>query len=289
MHDHGSTLAARGRRLFAAALFLAAWLALDGTAESRTPAEHAVAMTDLVSGGIFLGGDQSGTKSSEGSADDTERLLTKMEEQLRARPAKYAPASEYRARCAASGQHDRAINFFKTISARDPNDARAQIELASAYVDKIPTCGGLTTSLCRGSLARKSLSRLNKVIARDRDSWVAFYCRGMNHLHWPRAFRHADNAAEDFQRCIELQHGDPTGDVKAYYVRAHIGLGDAHAKAKQFGRAIAAWREGLKRFPHSVELKERLTVKGGRAILAFVERQRSLDRPVDTSLAFLDP
>ena len=166
---------------------------------------------------------------------------------------------------------------------------RLRIELASAYVDKIPTCRGITKSLCRGSLARKSLDRLDEVIAQDRDCWVAFYCRGMNHLHWPRVLRHADDAVKDFKRCIELQGRDPAGNSKPYYVRTHIGLGDANVKAKQYDQAIAAWQEGLDLFPHSPELKERLAIKGHRAMLKFVERQRGLDRPVDTSLAFLDP
>jgi hypothetical protein len=44
----------------------------------------------------------------------------------------------------------------------------------------------------------------------------------------------------------------------------------------------------LKAFPDSKELKARLDTRGDEAQLDYVESQRSLDKPVDTSLAFLD-
>ena len=223
-------------------------------------------------------------------ADDTvgaaqlDRQLSQMEEELRALPAEYAPASRYRARCAASGRHDRSIKFFEGLLAARSNDERVRIELASAYIDKIPTCSGLTAFMRRGTLARKSLKQLDPVIASDRDSWLAHYCRGMNHLHWPRVLGHTSDAIADFERCIELQQPDTPGNIKPYYVRSYVGLGDARTKAKQYDQAREAWRDGLKRFPQSAELKERLAVQGNSALLKFVESKRSLDKPVDTEL-----
>lgn len=236
-----------------------------------------------------LGSGQGESKSDRQTGNDLDSVLADLEERLRDRPVRYAPASEYRARCATGGRHDRAIEFFKALVARHPDDMRLRIELASAYVDKIPTCRGITKSICQGSLARKSLGQLDEVIARDRDSWVALFCRGMNHLHWPRVLRHADDAVKDFNRCLQLQKRDPAGNAKPYYAHTHVALGDAYAKAKQYERAIAAWQEGLDLFPNSAELKERLAIKSHRAMLKFVERKRGLDRPVDTALAFLDP
>lgn len=289
MKDDHRTPAPRPRYLVAVPVLLAAWLGIGGLTEGETPAKSVAARADVMPRPRILGGDPPSSSPDRRPADDPEQLLSNMEELLRQRPATYAPASEYRERCAASGRHDRAIKFFQDLLERDPDDKRVQIELASAYVDKMPTCRGITASLCKGSLARQSLARLDRVIARDRDSWVALYCRGMNHLHWPRVFRHADDAAEDFKRCLGLQPRDPAGEAPSYHVRTHIGLGDAYAKGKRYRQASEAWREGLKRFPYSAELKERLAIKDERAILAFVERRRGLDRPVDTSLAFLDP
>ena len=217
-----------------------------------------------------------------------DRQLSQMEEQLRTRPSPYAPASRYRARCATYGQHDRSITFFKDLLAERSGDNRVRIELAAAYVDKIPTCKGLTAFIRRGNLARKSLDQLDPVIANDRDSWLAYYCRGMNHLHWPRVLGHTADAVADFKRCIELQQPDTPGNTKPYYSRGYIGLGDAHTKAKQYDQARKVWREGLKRFPQSTELKGRLAVRSDSALLEYVGAKRSLDNPVDTDFSFLD-
>ncbi|MCH7886011.1 MAG: tetratricopeptide repeat protein, partial [Planctomycetes bacterium] len=140
----------------------------------------------------------------------------------------------------------------------------------------------------KGSLARQALDQVDAVIAQEGGSWVSYYVRGMNHLHWPRALRHSDDAAVDLARCVEMQEetGSPAG--QPYYVRTHIALGDAHAKAKQFQDARRAWKLGLSLFPDSVDLQQRLAMKTDGEVLKYVVNHRSLEQPVDTSLAFLD-
>jgi len=163
-----------------------------------------------------------------------------------------------------------------------------RIELSCAYIDKIPTCGGLAAIVSKGTLARKSLDQLDPLIAARGDSWVAYYCRGMNHLHWPRALRHSDDAVADLKRCIELQKDRSISGSPGEVVRTYIALGDAHTKAKQYDRARKAWRDGLTKFPGSADLSKRLAIADNTALLSYVEDQRSLQQPIDTSLSFLD-
>ncbi|MCH8965096.1 MAG: VCBS repeat-containing protein [Planctomycetes bacterium] len=217
-----------------------------------------------------------------------DQLLSELEDQLRNRPQGYALESLYRARCATYGRHDRAIRFFTRLLEQIPGDVKARIQLACAYVDKIPTCGGLATIVCKGSLSRKSLDQLDAVIARQPDSWAAHYCRGMNHLHWPRALRHSDDSVSDFERCIELQALAGAVQPSPHYVRAYIGLGDACTKAQRYDQARSAWHTGLALFPHSLALENRLAIADDGALLKFVEDQRSLQRPIDADLSFLD-
>ncbi len=217
-----------------------------------------------------------------------EQSLQQLEEQLRALPEGFALASRYRARCANAGQHDRSIKFFEDLLVAAPGNDAVRIQLANAFIDKIPTCKGLTAFMSRGTLARKSLSHLDPVIANNRSSWIAHYCRGMNHLYWPRVLGHTADAITDFKRCIELQQPDTPGSAKPYYVLTYIGLGDAHAKAKQYDQARRAWGEGLKRFPESPELKERRLIKQDSALGEYIDAKRSLDKPVRTDLSFLD-
>jgi len=169
-----------------------------------------------------------------------------------------------------------------------PENDRIKIELGCAYVDKIPTCGGLAAIVSKGTLARTALDLLDEVISADSDSWVAYYCRGMNHLHWPRALRHSDDAVLDFELCVELQKNAGAPNARPYYLRSYVALGDAHAKTKKYSAARDAWRQGQDPFPEAEELKERLAINEDDALLEFVEGQRSLQSAIDTDLSFLD-
>jgi len=88
--------------------------------------------------------------------------------------------------------------------------------------------------------------------------------RGLNHLNWPRAFRHSEDAIKDLTKCAEIQeqHGDQGG--KPYYLKVHVALGDACTKAGKYQEAREAWQHGLKVFPDAKELRARLETKDDR-------------------------
>lgn len=222
------------------------------------------------------------------SAAELEKMLSDLEARLRQSLASYTLASTYRARCAAYEQHDRSIKFFQQIVTANPTNQRARLELGCAFVDKIPTCGGMAAIVSKGTLASKSLDQFNAYLAADPDSWVGHYTRGINHLHWPRALHHSDDAARDLARCTQLQEQTRKPAGKPYFLRTHVALGDAYAKNRQFDEARKAWRQGSQIFPDAKELKDRLAIQDDAQLLKYVEGRRSLERPVDTDLSFLD-
>ena len=218
--------------------------------------------------------------------EELDKLLTEIETALRQSFGAYKLASHYRSRCAAYDQHDRAVKFFQGILATTPGHQRARLELACAFVDKIPTCGGMAAIVSKGTLARKSLDQLDAYLATDPNSWIGHYTRGMNHLHWPRALQHSGDAAKDFARCVDMQ--ERAGSPKLFHLRSYLGFGDAYVKNRQLEKGRQAWRQGLKAFPNSSDLKERLAIKDDKQLIKFVETQRSLDHPIDSDLSFLD-
>ncbi|MCH7993830.1 MAG: VCBS repeat-containing protein [Planctomycetes bacterium] len=232
--------------------------------------------------------DQGAAKAQVPPPEVVERLLGEIEKALRDDFSSYARASEYRSRCAKYAAHERAIDFFEKLSTADPASDRLKVEWACALIDKMPTCGGIAAVVSKGMLARKALDQLDIVLKRKPDSWEAVYCRAMNHLHWPRALRHSDDAEVDFRRCIELQSKDPDRAHKPFYVRAHVGLGDALTKLKQYDKARKAWQDGLKLFPDSQPLEDRLAIHKDGELLTYVEGVRNLEQAIDTGLAFLD-
>lgn len=222
------------------------------------------------------------------SAAEADRQLTTLENEMNKALDRYRVASDYRKKCAGYRQQDRAIAFFRGLATAKPDNWRARLELACAYIDKIPTCTGITAFVNRGALASKALEQLDIVVAKHPDLWVGHFARGLDHLHWPRVLRHSDDAIQDLKKCVALQEKNGGQGGHPYYLRVHIALGDACAKAGDYQQARDAWQRGLKAFPDSKALKTRLQVKDDDALLKYVESERSLDTPVDTSLAFLD-
>lgn len=212
--------------------------------------------------------------------------LEELEERVRRDPTDIALASEYRKQCVRHEAHDRSIELFAGLAKARPELHAVRLQLACAYVDKIPACSGLAAFVAQGTLAQKSLDQLDAVLAAEPDSWAALYSRGMNHLHWPRALEHSVAAAQDFQRLVELQEAD-AGETRPYYLRAYLGLGDAWAKHGDIEAARAAWERGRERFPDSEALRTRLALESAAAARAFVEATCSLESEIETDYSFL--
>jgi tetratricopeptide (TPR) repeat protein len=217
------------------------------------------------------------------SAEELERQLAAAEQAIRSGRDRWASASAYRRLAARYREHERAVRFLQGIVRETPSHS-ARIELSAAYVDEIPTCGGLAAVVCKGSLARKGLNELDIVLREAPDSWLALYTRGMNHLHWPRALRHSEDAAKDLRRCITLQEREP--EPRPYFEKPHIALGDALSKAGRHQEGRAVWKHAQALFPDSSPLAERLAIEGEEAISKFVQEQRDLEHAIDTDLAF---
>jgi tetratricopeptide (TPR) repeat protein len=140
--------------------------------------------------------------------------------------------------------------------------------------------------VCKGRLAQQALNHFDVVVEAGPQSWVGRYCRGINHLHWPRALLHNDAAAADLEAAAALQ--EKRGDVRPHYQRIYVAWGDALTKAGEPDEARTAWRKGLALFPAASDLKARLAITDDKALLRFVEAERSLEKPIDSDLSFLD-
>jgi tetratricopeptide (TPR) repeat protein len=222
------------------------------------------------------------------SAADLDKMLTEMETGLKQSMSGYKLASTYRTRCVDYEQQDRAIRFFQLILKEEPANQRARLELGCAFADKICTCGGMAAIVSKGTLANKSLDQFNAYLNTEPDSWIGHYVRGLNHLHWPRALRHSADSAKDLLRCVELQQRTGKKGMKSYYFLPYVALGDAYTKDNQMDKARQAWHQGLKLFPQAKDLKDRLAIKDNTQLLKYVEDQRSLERPINTDISFLD-
>lgn len=221
------------------------------------------------------------------SRAEQDEYLGQLEDNIRIRTRDLKIMSRYRALCAEYDRHDRSIEFLERLAGESPGIRELMVNYGSSYIDKIPTCGGLAAIVSKGTLARQSLDVLNQVVEANPNWWLGYYTRAMNHLHWPAALGHCPAAVADFRKCLELQSaGNGNSRMKPYYVRTHIGLGDAYAKDKEFTEARQAWRAGLAQFPYDADLIERLAFEDDGELRDFILEVRGLELPVDTDLSF---
>jgi tetratricopeptide (TPR) repeat protein len=170
---------------------------------------------------------------------------------------------------------DRPIRFFERLVAKNPSDANAYLNYGLAYVDKVP----VVDAISRISVANSALTQLSKSIEL-RPSWVGYYTRGTNYLFWPRFFDRAKLGVEDLETAVKMQKAGPS---KPYYAHAWVALGDAYWKTNQTEKARSAWSEGLKEFPDTPALQERLS-KQGDDLKALIQDTLDFKKRVDTNL-----
>lgn len=170
---------------------------------------------------------------------------------------------------------DRSVHFFEQLVAKNPSCANAYLNYGFAYVDKIPAAGAITQVI----LANNSLSYFTKSLEL-KPSWIGYYTRGNSYLYWPKVFGKAKSGVADLEEALKIQRA---GRKKAYHVRTYVSLGDGYWKLDDLEHAHAVWTQGLKEFPDSNALKERLS-KQGDNLQQYIEDALDPSKRVDTDL-----
>jgi tetratricopeptide (TPR) repeat protein len=183
-------------------------------------------------------------------------------------------ASEYRQAIIRHKEFDRSIEFFGKLLGNHPRSANLHLNYGFAYVDKIPVAGSITQVI----LANTALGEFAKAVDLQ-PTWLAYYTRGTSYLFWPEVFNKATLGVSDLEKALGLQ----SGPQKAYYVRTYIALGDGYCKMEQMDKARAIWQEGLRHFPDSFQLKNRLSLNGDE-LAKVIENNFNPNRRVDTDL-----
>lgn len=201
--------------------------------------------------------------------------LSSLEAALAAAPDDLRAANDYRMAVIPAKQYDRAIAFFKKLTAEHPNAANAHLNYGFAYVDKIPDAGAITQVI----LANNALGEFTKSLEL-RPSWIGLYTRGNSYLFWPRIFNRTKYGVADLSEALKMQKTEPK---RHYHVRVYVSLGDGLWKSDDLTGAINIWREGLTQFPDNPRLTARLA-KQGDELKTVIEADYDPQKRVDTSL-----
>jgi tetratricopeptide (TPR) repeat protein len=204
----------------------------------------------------------------------------------------YANIYRFKIRAYGHKYFDRSMRFFEDLVQQNPRTIMARLNKALSYVDKMPYPRlGIVR---QGILSNQSIAELDEILKLDPDCWAARYIRAMNHLHWPRKLDHAPLAIADFDTLIELQDSWGPEAQEDYFAYSYVALGDAYVKNRDtdfegmMHKARETWEEGLRRFPDSPDLKERLSIiDDEEELIAFIKKLRGLEDPVDTDLSLI--
>jgi tetratricopeptide (TPR) repeat protein len=202
--------------------------------------------------------------------------LAAYEQTLRANPTDLRTAATYRQAIIQAGQYDRAIDVFKNLVDRFPRLAEPHLNLAFAFIDKVPVSGKMRQAF----LGRDAIDQLTKAIE-IRPSPLAYYSRGLINLFYDALmFKRVPYGVADLERGFGMVHDRP---LRPYHARFYVTMGDAYWKAKDTPRAKTVWKEGLQLFPDNIDLRRRV-VREGKDLEWTVRDVIDPDRRVDTSL-----
>jgi tetratricopeptide (TPR) repeat protein len=170
---------------------------------------------------------------------------------------------------------DRPIKFFEQVVSKNPTSANAFLNYGLAYVDKVPVVDAFT----RVSVANAALAQFSRSLEL-RPSWVGYYTRGTSYLFWPRFFGRAKLGVADLETVVKMQGAGPK---KPYYAHAWVALGDGYWKIDEPEKARSAWSAGLKEFPDTPALQQRLSLQAD-DLKALVQGALDPKKRVDTNL-----
>jgi tetratricopeptide (TPR) repeat protein len=207
--------------------------------------------------------------------------LDAFEQRLSHDPENLRVCAEYRQLVIALGSYDRAIKFLGDLTKQPGAGANAYLNLALAYVDKVPVSG----TIRQAYLGRDAISALSHSIA-IAPSEVAFFIRGVVNLYYNRAiFHRADKGVADLEEAKRLASAHPQ---LSYVSRIFVSLGDGYWRLGQQAKAKQVWQDGITRFPDAELLHTRVNATDQK-LQGIVAHAFDADVRVDTSLRELFP
>jgi tetratricopeptide (TPR) repeat protein len=195
-------------------------------------------------------------------------------------PESLQAAADYRQQVIAERAYDRAIALFERLSKRPGAGANAFINLAFAYVDKVPISGTIRQALL-GRDAIRALTRAIQLAPSD----LAYYVRGLVNLYYDRAiFHRTDKGVADLEEARRIASQKPK---VSYMPRILQTLGDGYFRLDRRDEARHTWQEGLALEPDNEPIRVRLDATDEQ-LREIIGHALDADVRVDTSLRELN-
>ncbi|TAJ15999.1 MAG: hypothetical protein EPO68_11840 [Planctomycetota bacterium] len=147
-----------------------------------------------------------------------------------------------------AGKLDDAVAWFEKRAEEAPNDPNAQVELGTAYVQKILEAGG---SSLAGKWAMKADGAWDRALELDDHHWEARFRKAVGLSFWPPIFGKQNEAISHFETLVAQQEA---GAMQPHFVETYKLLGNMYVQAGKADQAAALWKKGLELFPNDADL-----------------------------------
>jgi len=149
------------------------------------------------------------------------------------------------------------VALFEARAKERANDPEAQVELGSAYLQKLFT---VPAGPEQGVWAGKADQAFDAALKLDPQHWDARFSKAVSLSNWPAFLGKQGEAAKHFETLIEQQNAGP---ARPQHAQTYFFLGNLYQSMGRGEQALATWRTGSQLFPDNSELRKQLETAGG--------------------------
>jgi len=152
----------------------------------------------------------------------------------------------------AAGGVDDVVALFEEYAREHPDSAAAQVELGSAYLQKVFKAGNGPEA---GVWAIKADQAFDAGLEIDDHNWDARFSKAVSLSFWPPVFGKSTEAIKHFE-ILCAQQADQPSDPK--FAQTWVLLGNLYQQLGKTDQALATWEKGLALFPGYGDLEAQI-------------------------------
>jgi tetratricopeptide (TPR) repeat protein len=150
------------------------------------------------------------------------------------------------------GLTDELVAEFERFAEAAPHDPDAQVDLGNAYVQKIFDVG---QGPLAGVYGQKADEAFDLALALDETHWEARFTKAVSLSNWPAFLGKQPEAIRQYEILRQQQEA---GTAQSHHAQTYYYLGNMYQQTGDPAKALAAWRDGLARFPDNDLLRQQL-------------------------------